>query len=84
MRCTLGFSWLQAEAPKKTTKTKSLYAKATDTGIDPKVAAKRLSVDWDSAADIEAEETSDETDVPPAVVCCFYMFYENALAASYS
>ncbi|CAO2836966.1 unnamed protein product [Amaranthus hypochondriacus] len=58
---------LEAEAPKKTTKTKSLYAKATDIGIDPKVAAKRLNIDWDSAADIEAEETSDETDVPPVV-----------------
>ena len=69
MRCTLEFSWFQAEAPKKTTKTKSLYAKATDT----KVAAKRMNVDWDSAADIEAEETSDETDVPPAVVGILFL-----------
>lgn len=64
-------SWLQV-APKKTTKSRSLYAKATDTGIDPKVAAKRLNVDWDSAAEIEAADTTDDTEVPKAVVC-FYL-----------
>lgn len=58
----------QVEAPKERPK-KSLYAKATDTGIDPKEAAKRLKIDWDSAADIEDVENSDDADVPPAVVC---------------
>ncbi|KNA13458.1 hypothetical protein SOVF_116430 isoform B [Spinacia oleracea] len=56
---------LEAEPSKKTTKNKSLYAKATDTGIDPVVAAKRLNIDWDSAAEIEPPKTSDESDVPP-------------------
>lgn len=57
---------LEVEA-KKTTRKKSLYAKATDTGIDPEVAAKRLNVDWDSAADIEDAEETDDTQVPSAV-----------------
>ncbi|KAF2304620.1 hypothetical protein GH714_035806 [Hevea brasiliensis] len=51
----------------KQTPNKSLYANATDTGVDPKEAAKRLKIDWDSAADIEDVENSDDTDVPPAV-----------------
>jgi hypothetical protein len=43
------------EAPKKKGKpSKSPYAKATDTGIDPERAAKRLDIDWDSTADIDA------------------------------
>ncbi|XP_022762564.1 ycf3-interacting protein 1, chloroplastic isoform X2 [Durio zibethinus] len=57
---------LEVEAPKKK-RRKSLYAKATDTGIDPKEAAKRLNIDWDSAAEIEDADISDETEVPPAV-----------------
>ncbi|XVF46093.1 hypothetical protein PTKIN_Ptkin02bG0260400 [Pterospermum kingtungense] len=57
---------LEVEAPKKK-RSKSLYAKATDTGIDPKEAAKRLNIDWDSAAEIEDADISDETEVPPAV-----------------
>ncbi|WVZ99254.1 hypothetical protein U9M48_044582 [Paspalum notatum var. saurae] len=60
---------LEIEAPKKKSKLgKSVYAKATDTGIDPEAAAKRLNLDWDSAADIDGdEEDDDETEVPPAV-----------------
>lgn len=60
---------LEIEAPKKKSKPgKSVYAKATDTGIDPETAAKRLNLDWDSAADIDGEEEDDdETEVPPAV-----------------
>lgn len=47
---------------------RSVYAKATDTGIDPVAAAKRLNIDWDSAADIdEAEDEDDEDEVPSAV-----------------
>ncbi|XP_057420121.1 ycf3-interacting protein 1, chloroplastic [Lotus japonicus] len=57
---------LEAEAP-KTKPSKSLYAKATDTGIDPQLAAKKLNVDWDSAAEIEDTDVDDETEVPPAV-----------------
>ncbi|XP_042514432.1 ycf3-interacting protein 1, chloroplastic [Macadamia integrifolia] len=54
------------EAPKKKP-SKSLYAKVTDTGVDPKVAAKRLNIDWDSAAEIEDSEASDDADVNPVV-----------------
>ncbi|XP_030514083.1 ycf3-interacting protein 1, chloroplastic isoform X2 [Rhodamnia argentea] len=57
---------LEEAAPKKKP-GKSLYAKATDTGINPEVAAKRLNVDWDSAAEIDEANNSDETEVPPAV-----------------
>ena len=57
----------QVEAPKSKPRN-SLYAKATDTGIDPQVAARRLNIDWDSAVDIEDEDDSDEIEVPPAVV----------------
>ena len=61
---------MQVEAPKGKCKPgKSVYAKATDTGIDPETAAKRLNLDWDSAADIDGdEEEADETEVPSAVV----------------
>ncbi|CAN4117404.1 unnamed protein product [Withania somnifera] len=61
-------SWpnLEVEATKQN-KSRSLYAKATDTGIDPKEAAKRLKIDWDSAAEIEEAAESDEPDVPPAL-----------------
>ncbi|CAL9166357.1 protein CHLOROPLAST ENHANCING STRESS TOLERANCE, chloroplastic-like [Musa acuminata AAA Group] len=58
---------LEVEASKKSRPSKSLYAKATDTGVDPEVAAKRLDIDWDSAADIELEEEEAEIEVPPAV-----------------
>lgn len=57
---------LEVEAT-KTKPSKSLYAKATDTGVNPEVAAKRLNVDWDSAAEINDTEVSDETEVPAAV-----------------
>ncbi|CAA6661291.1 unnamed protein product [Spirodela intermedia] len=58
---------LEVEAPKKGSR-KSLYAKATDTGIDPKEAAKRLNIDWDSAADIESEDDdTEDAPVPPVV-----------------
>ncbi|XP_061347766.1 ycf3-interacting protein 1, chloroplastic isoform X2 [Gastrolobium bilobum] len=62
-------SWpnLEAEVLKKKPK-KSLYAKATVTGIDPQVAAKKLNMDWDSAAEIEDTDADDESEVPPVVV----------------
>ncbi|KAK4270616.1 hypothetical protein QN277_019400 [Acacia crassicarpa] len=62
-------SWpnLEVEAP-KTKPGKSLYAKSTDTGIDPKEAAKKLNIDWDSAAEIEDTTAgSDDAEVPSAV-----------------
>lgn len=47
---------------------RSSYAKATDTGIDPVAAAKRLNIDWDSAADIdEGGDDEEEDEVPSAV-----------------
>ncbi|XWS55418.1 hypothetical protein CRYUN_Cryun10bG0172400 [Craigia yunnanensis] len=57
---------LEVEATKRK-RSKSLYAKATNTGIDPKEVAKRLNIEWDSAAEIEDADVSDETEVPPAV-----------------
>ncbi|XP_011096873.1 ycf3-interacting protein 1, chloroplastic [Sesamum indicum] len=57
---------LEVEAPKQKERGKSLYAKFTDTGVNPQEAAKRLNIDWDSAAEIEDAETS-EVEVPPAV-----------------
>lgn len=75
---------VQIEAPKKKSKPgKSVYAKATDTGIDPETAAKRLNLDWDSAADIDGEEEEDdETEVPPAVVS-FSLKYSNKSCYTY-
>ncbi|KAH7544851.1 hypothetical protein FEM48_Zijuj01G0029900 [Ziziphus jujuba var. spinosa] len=57
---------LEVEATKKKP-SKSLYARATDTGIDPQEAARRLNVDWDTAAEIE-DETKDDSEVPSVVV----------------
>lgn len=57
---------LEVEAP-KTKPSKSLYAKATDTGVDLKAAAKRLNIDWDSAAEFEDDDENAEEVVPPAV-----------------
>lgn len=59
---------IKVESLEKGSPSKSLYAKATDTGVDPQ-AAKRLNIDWDSAVDIDPEEEDgDDIDVPPAVV----------------
>lgn len=52
---------------KKSKPKKSLYAKATDTGIDPEVAAKKLNIDWDTAAEIDSEDENNEVEVPPVV-----------------
>lgn len=54
----------KVEAP-VTNPSKFLYAKATDTGKDPKEAAKRLKIEWDSAAEIDYTGLNDE----PASVC---------------
>ncbi|KAF8104382.1 hypothetical protein N665_0172s0016 [Sinapis alba] len=50
---------LEVEVSKKQ-RGKSLYAKSTDTGIDPKEAAKRLNLEWDSAAAIEEADVDDD------------------------
>ncbi|KAG8055112.1 hypothetical protein GUJ93_ZPchr0001g31190 [Zizania palustris] len=52
---------------KKSEPGKSVHAKATNTGIDPETGAKRLNIDWDSAADLDEEEGDDEAEVPSAV-----------------
>ncbi|KAL5732062.1 Ycf3-interacting protein 1 [Ranunculus cassubicifolius] len=52
---------------KKSKPRKSLYAKATDTGVDPQVAAKRLNIDWDTAAEIDDADIIDKQDVPSIV-----------------
>lgn len=58
---------LEVEAP-KSKRSKSPYVKATDTGVDPRDAAKRLNIDWNSAAEIDSDnENSDEVEVPSAV-----------------
>lgn len=69
---------LEEAAPKKKP-GKSLYAKATDTGINPEVAAKRLNLDWDSAAEIEEADNRDETEVPSAVVCLWIFLSPSCL-----
>lgn len=55
--------------PAKKKPGKSLYARVTDTGIDLQEAAKRLKIDWDTAAEIDDGDLKDETDVPPVLVC---------------
>ncbi|KAK3023852.1 hypothetical protein RJ639_043983 [Escallonia herrerae] len=57
---------LEVEVKKKGPR-KSLYAKATDTGVDPQLAAKRLNMDWDSAAEIQDSDVNDDSEVPAAV-----------------
>lgn len=47
-----------------------MYAKSTDTGIDPKEAAKRLNVEWDSAAAIEEADVDDDTGVATKAMVC--------------
>lgn len=70
----LSFPIKQVETPKKK-RTKSMYARATDTGVDPAEAAKRLNIDWNAAAEIEGEE-ADELEVPPAMVFnCLHSAY---------
>ncbi|GKV45715.1 hypothetical protein SLEP1_g52771 [Rubroshorea leprosula] len=73
---------LGVEVPKKKRAT-SLYVKATDTGIDPKEAAKRLNIDWYSAAEIEEAEVNDETEVPPSVVCSILSNLTSICHSSY-
>ncbi|KAK7386604.1 hypothetical protein VNO78_26938 [Psophocarpus tetragonolobus] len=61
-------SWPNVEeALPKTKPSKSLYAKATDTGIDPEIVAKKLNMDWDSAAEFEETNDDDVSEVPPVV-----------------
>ncbi|XP_047319031.1 ycf3-interacting protein 1, chloroplastic [Impatiens glandulifera] len=57
---------LEVEVSKKG-RGKSLYAKTTDTGVDPKEAAKRLNIDWDTAAQMADDVDDDVPDVPAAL-----------------
>ena len=53
-----------------------MYAKSTDTGIDPKEAAKRLNLEWDSAAAIEeADVDDDDTGVAKKAMVCSQNFH---------
>eukprot|EP00250_Pteridium_aquilinum_P031187 c43210_g1_i1 orf=145-924(+) len=48
--------------------TQSPYARSTDTGIDPKIVAQKIKkVDFDSAAEIQPGEESEDANVPPVV-----------------
>ncbi|PRQ30191.1 hypothetical protein RchiOBHm_Chr5g0021881 [Rosa chinensis] len=57
--------------PAKRKPGKSLYARVTDTGIDLKEAAKRLNIEWDTAAEIDDADFKDESDVHSVVVNLF-------------
>ena len=54
----------------------SPYAKTTDTGVDPRIKAQRLKVDWDKAAEIEPGKESDDPNVPPVVVSYSIQWHE--------
>lgn len=69
---------LEVEVSKKQ-RGKSLYAKSTDTGIDPKEAAKRLNVEWDSAAAIEEADIDDEQGVVTKVAGYGALYFVSAL-----
>uniref|UniRef100_A0ACD5VUG5 Uncharacterized protein n=1 Tax=Avena sativa TaxID=4498 RepID=A0ACD5VUG5_AVESA len=65
--------WPDVDIKIETKKNKGLfgrssYAKATDTGIDHVAAAKRLNIDFDSAADIDEGGDDDEEDEVPSAV----------------
>lgn len=56
------------EVVNKRNPIQSPYARATDTGVDPKVAAQRAKVDWDAATEIPTEDEKDmDNSLPPAV-----------------
>ncbi|GLJ39255.1 hypothetical protein SUGI_0800860 [Cryptomeria japonica] len=59
---------LEAEVDKKTNPMASPYARVTDIGVDPALAAQRAKVDWDAATEIIPEDEKDVAQsVPPAV-----------------
>lgn len=54
----------------------SPYAKATPTGVDPKLAAQRAKVDWDAAAEIQpGEDPKDLSDMVPPVVGFSFLYF---------
>ncbi|KAG7532721.1 hypothetical protein ISN45_Aa08g003810 [Arabidopsis thaliana x Arabidopsis arenosa] len=69
---------LEVEVSKKQ-RGKSMYAKSTDTGIDPKEAAKRLNIEWDSAAAIEEADVDDEQGVVTKVAGYGALYFVSAL-----
>ncbi|MCO5559405.1 hypothetical protein L7F22_013004 [Adiantum nelumboides] len=62
-------SWpnLEEETETSSDPMESPYAKTTDTGIDPRVVARKIKVDFDEAAEIQPGMESDEPNVPPVV-----------------
>eukprot|EP01018_Ginkgo_biloba_P028789 Gb_22829 [translate_table: standard] len=59
---------LEAEVDVKRNLRESPYAKVTNTGVDPKLAAQRAKVDWDAAAEIlPGDEKDNSESLPPAV-----------------
>ncbi|XP_010494513.1 PREDICTED: ycf3-interacting protein 1, chloroplastic [Camelina sativa] len=69
---------LEVEVSKKQ-RGKSMYAKSTDTGIDPKEAAKRLNIEWDSAAAIEEADVNEEQGVVTKVAGYGALYFVSAL-----
>ncbi|KAI5060368.1 hypothetical protein GOP47_0024788 [Adiantum capillus-veneris] len=59
---------LEDESEASSDPTESPYAKTTDTGVDPRVVARKVKVEFDAAAEIQPGTESDEPDVPPVVV----------------
>ncbi|KAL3700752.1 hypothetical protein R1sor_018774 [Riccia sorocarpa] len=56
-------------AQSRTPPTASPYAKVTNTGVDPRIAAERAKIDWDTAADITPGEGKKDLgeSLPPVV-----------------
>ncbi|KAG6548682.1 hypothetical protein Mapa_009836 [Marchantia paleacea] len=58
----------------------SPYAKVTNTGVDPRVAAERAKVDWDTAADITpGEEKKDLGETLPPVVGYSFLYLVSSI-----
>lgn len=61
------FSWVRLKHQRRVV-LENFYMQKWQTRVDPKVAAKKLDIDWDSAGDVEPGDENDEMEVPPAVV----------------
>lgn len=58
---------LEDEADAPSDPLQSPYARSTDTGIDPRIIAKNIKVDFDAAAEIQPGDESEDANVPPVV-----------------
>ncbi|KAH7426843.1 hypothetical protein KP509_10G019700 [Ceratopteris richardii] len=63
----VGWPNLEDESDVPSDPSQSPYARTTDTGVDPKIAAKRMKIDFDAAAEIEPGQDSEDSNVPPVV-----------------